>query len=124
MLLTNVVQDQKQLPLRSIQTPQELLLLDRITALYGKPEVRLEYLQSLQLGPESVAAKGEWQLWRTKLQLMEAARKWQDLFDTAAALLKRARTKDDSSQLTESQLSDWIVWEAFIRSAVELGGSQ
>ncbi|KAE9381361.1 hypothetical protein N431DRAFT_424923 [Stipitochalara longipes BDJ] len=121
---TREVQDQKQLPIRSIQTPQELLLLDRITAAYGKSELRLEYLQSSQLGPESIVAKGEWQLWRTKLQLMEAAQQWQELFDTAAALLKRARTKDDSSQLSESQLSDWIVWEAFIRSVVELGGSQ
>jgi len=123
-LSANIIQDQKQLPIRSIQTPQELLLLDRVTALYGKPEVRLEYLQSPQLGPESVAAKGEWQLWRTKLQLMEASQQWQPLFNTTAALLKRARTKDDSSQLSESQLSDWIVWESFIRSAVELGGSK
>jgi N-terminal acetyltransferase B complex non-catalytic subunit len=118
------LQDQKQLPTRSIQTPQELLLLDRITEVYGKPEQRLEYLQSPQLGPESVVAKGEWQLWRTKLQLMEAAEQWQELFNITGALLKRGRTKDESSQLSESRLSDWIIWEAHVRSAVELGGSQ
>jgi N-terminal acetyltransferase B complex non-catalytic subunit len=120
----NPPQDQKQLPTRSIQTPQELLLLDRITEVYGKPEQRLDYLQSPQLGPESVVAKGEWQLWRTRLQLMEVAQQWQELFDTIGGLLKRARTKDESSQLAESRLSDWIIWEAYIRSAVELSGSE
>lgn len=100
------------------------MLLDRITEVYGKPKQRLEYLQTSQLGPESVVAKGEWQLWRTKLQLMEAAQQWQELFDTTSALLQRARAKDEVSQLVESRLSDWIVWEAYIRSAVELGGSQ
>jgi N-terminal acetyltransferase B complex non-catalytic subunit len=55
---------------------------------------------------------------------MEAAQQWKEIFDTTAALLKRARTKDESSQLSESRLSDWIVWEAYTRSAVELGGSQ
>jgi N-terminal acetyltransferase B complex non-catalytic subunit len=55
---------------------------------------------------------------------MEAAKQWQELFDTTGTLLKRARTKDESSQLPESRLSDWIVWEAYIRSAVELGSSQ
>jgi N-terminal acetyltransferase B complex non-catalytic subunit len=123
-LLNYSWKDQKQLPTRSIQTPQELLLLDRITEAYGKPEQRLGYLQSSQLGSESAVAKGEWQLWRTRLQLMEAAKQWQELFDTTGTLLKRARTKDESSQLPESRLSDWIVWEAYIRSAVELGSSQ
>jgi N-terminal acetyltransferase B complex non-catalytic subunit len=55
---------------------------------------------------------------------MEAAQQWQELFDTTSALLQRARAKDEVSQLVESRLSDWIVWEAYIRSAVELGGSQ
>ena len=82
------------------------------------------YLQSPQLGPESTVAKAEWQLWRTKLKLMEAAQQWQDIFDTTAALLKRARTKDESSQLSESRLSDWLVWEAYANSAVKLNGSQ
>lgn len=55
---------------------------------------------------------------------MEAGQQWQELFDITGTLLKRARTKDESSQLSESRLSDWIVWEAHIRSGVELGGSQ
>ncbi|TVY35515.1 N-terminal acetyltransferase B complex subunit [Lachnellula subtilissima] len=101
-------------------TPQELLLLHRITEALGKPEQRLEYLNDPTLGPESAVAKGEWQLWRFKLNLLENAAKWQELFETTKSLLKRARTKDESGQLSESGMSDWIVWEAFIRSAVEL----
>ncbi|TVY14865.1 N-terminal acetyltransferase B complex subunit arm1 [Lachnellula arida] len=118
--LTRSWQDPKKLPSRSIQTPQELLLLHRITEALGKPEQRLEYLNDPTLGPESAVAKGEWQLWRFKLNLLENAAAWQELFETTKSLLKRARTKDESGQLSESGMSDWIVWEAFIRSAVEL----
>jgi N-terminal acetyltransferase B complex non-catalytic subunit len=55
---------------------------------------------------------------------MEASEQWQELFETTGALLKRARTKDETSQLSESQLGDWIVWEAYICSAVKLSGRQ
>jgi N-terminal acetyltransferase B complex non-catalytic subunit len=98
--------------------------LHRITEALGKPEQRLEYLNDDTLGPESAAAKGEWQLWRFKLKLIENGRKWQELFDTSKALLKRARTANESGQLSEAGMSDWIVWEAFIRSAVELQGDE
>jgi len=97
-----------------------LLLLHRVTEALGKPEQRLEFINDPTLGPESAVAKGEWQLWRFKLNLLENAAKWQELYETTKSLLKRARTKDQSGQLSESGLSDWIVWEAFIRSAVEL----
>ncbi|TVY91417.1 hypothetical protein LAWI1_G001112 [Lachnellula willkommii] len=100
---TKQATDPKKLPSRSIKTPQELLLLHRITEALGKPEQRLEYLNDPTLGPESAVAKA-----------------WQELFETTKSLLKRARTKDESGQLSESGMSDWIVWEAFIRSAVEL----
>lgn len=110
----------KTLPIRSIHTPQELLLLHRITEASGKPEQRLEYLRDPALGAESTIAKGEWQLWRFRLKLLEDAKEWQELFDTAKGLLNRARTRDKVGQLSETGFSDWIVWEAFIRSAVEL----
>ena len=67
-----------------------------------------------------MVAKGEWQLWRFRVELLEAAQQWQPLFDMTGALLKRARTKDEAGQLTESGMSDWILWEAYIRSAFEL----
>jgi N-terminal acetyltransferase B complex non-catalytic subunit len=108
------------LPIRAIHTPQELHLLHRITKSCGKPEQILEFLQDSHLGPESAVAKGEWQLWRSKLKLMAEALQWQDLFKTTGALLKQARTKDQIGHLPESRLSDWIVWDAFISSAIHL----
>ena len=84
----------------------------------------MKYLQDPNLGPESAVAKGEWELWRLKLELMETSREWQELFKTTGALLKRARTMDESSKFSESRLSDWIVWEAYIRSATHLNAGQ
>jgi N-terminal acetyltransferase B complex non-catalytic subunit len=55
---------------------------------------------------------------------MEAAEQWQELYHITGALLKRARSKDETSQLSQSRLSDWIVWEAYIRSAAELSSRQ
>jgi N-terminal acetyltransferase B complex non-catalytic subunit len=94
--------------------------LHRITRVYGKPEQLQEYLEDSNLGPESSVAKGEWDLWRLRLKSMEVSQKWVELFEITSTLLKRARTKNASSQLAESKLSDWVVWEGFIRSAVEL----
>lgn len=53
---------------------------------------------------------------------MEEAKQWQKLFDISKGLLLRARTKDASGKITEPGMSDWVVWEAFIKSAVELPG--
>jgi N-terminal acetyltransferase B complex non-catalytic subunit len=58
------------------------------------------------------------------LKLLEDAKNWQELFDTSKGLLKRARTANASGQLSQAGMSDWIVWEAFIRSAVELQGHE
>ncbi|CZR50694.1 uncharacterized protein PAC_00568 [Phialocephala subalpina] len=117
---TREATDLKQLPVRSIQTPQELLLLDRITETFGQPDQRLEYLQDLHLGPESAVAKGDWALWILKLKLMREANRWQELFDLCGTLLKRAREANDSNQLAEASFSDWIVWEAYLKSASKL----
>jgi N-terminal acetyltransferase B complex non-catalytic subunit len=98
--------------------------LHRITAVLGKPGQQLEYLRNANLGPESVVAKSEWQLWRFKLNLLTAAQEWKELFEITQALLKRARTKDEAGQLSEASFSDWIVWEAFVRSATELSDDE
>ena len=86
----------------------------------GNPEkmnpLRLKYLQSPFLGPDSAIAKGEWQLWRLKLRLLK---KDQDvLFETTSNLLKRARTKNEAGEILESRFSDWIVWESYIDAAL------
>lgn len=114
----------KQLPIRSIQSPQELLLLDKITETFGKPEQRLQNLQNAHLGPESAVAKGEWGLWRLKLRLMAENGQWQELFDLCESMLKRARTPNEANQLSQASFSDWVVWEAFLKSASILGGHQ
>ncbi|KAK2626510.1 hypothetical protein QTJ16_003685 [Diplocarpon rosae] len=121
---TKQVMNQKQLSIRSIQSPQELLLLQRVTQTYGKPEQCLEYLRDPLLGPDSVAAKGEWELWRMKLGLTEKAQQWKELFETTGSLLKRSRTADSSGKYVEARLGDWIVWEAYIRSSTELNDNK
>jgi N-terminal acetyltransferase B complex non-catalytic subunit len=96
------------------------LLLHKLTEAFGTPEQLRDYLQDPNLGPESSVAKGEWKLWRLRLKSLEESQKWVELFDITSTLLKRARTKDSSSQLVDSKLSDWIVWEGFLLSATML----
>ncbi|CAD6448066.1 2ed61336-c5c5-4340-ab1c-4ca208159de1 [Sclerotinia trifoliorum] len=110
----------KSLPTRAIHTPQELLLLQRITAAHGKLEDQLKYLNEPSLGPESIVAKGDWELWRNKLQLMEASQHWEQLFETTSGLLKRARTKDERGHIIDARMADWAVWQAYLRSALAL----
>ncbi|CAL3964286.1 unnamed protein product [Diplocarpon coronariae] len=121
---TKQAMDQKQVSIRSIQSPQELLLLQRVTQVYGKPEQCLEYLRDPLLGPESAVAKGEWELWRIKLGLTEKAQQWKELFEITGSLLKRSRTAGNSGKYVEARLSDWIVWDAYVRSSTELNDNE
>ncbi|KAG0650585.1 N-terminal acetyltransferase B complex subunit arm1 [Hyphodiscus hymeniophilus] len=111
--------DSSSLPTRSIHKVQEFRLMDTILK-NGNPEkmnpVRLKYLQDPFLGPDSTIAKGEWQLWRLKLELLK--KDPQLLFQTTSDLLKRARTKNENGEITESRFSDWIVWKSYIDSAL------
>ena len=103
-------------------TPQELLLMQRIIKEYGTREYRLQYLKTSTIGPDSIVAKGDWQLWRLTLELLTLEENWESLFETTGKLLKRARTKDESGELTESRFCDWSVWESYIRAALEVPG--
>jgi len=116
--------EKKALPVRSIHTPQELLLLHLITEKYGSTEKRLQYLDDPYLGAESNIAKGEWQLWRWKIELMTSTQQWKVLFDTTISLLARARTKDSDGKISEARYSDWIVWEGLFRSVKELAQNE
>ena len=78
--------------------------------------IRLNFLQDPSFGPDSTIAKGDWQLWRRKLELLKKDPEL--LFQTTRDLLKRARTKNDSGEITESRFSDWVVWESFIDTAL------
>ena len=55
-----------------------------------------------------------------KLELLQERQDWKAVFETSGSLLRRARTTDASSQYSEARLSDWIVWNAYIRSAKEV----
>jgi hypothetical protein len=81
----------------------------------------VEYLEDPQLGPESSVSKGEWEIWRMRLRMMQEDRRWDDLFSVTGKLLERSRTKNESGQIQEAHLADWIIWETHIKSAVELG---
>jgi N-terminal acetyltransferase B complex non-catalytic subunit len=98
--------------------------LQLITEKYGTAEKQLEYLQDPFLGPESAVAKGDWSLWRSRLQLMARSRQWQELYQLTGNLLKRARTKNASGEITEPQYSDWIVWDAYMRAAREISSNE
>jgi hypothetical protein len=77
-------------------------------------EARLKILKDQFLGPESRTAKGEWQLWRLKLELLKKCQSSEESFQVAAGLLKRARTKNEAGILAESRFSDWMVWELYL----------
>ena len=96
----------------------------RITKEYGKNELRLDYLNDPHLGPDSALAKGEWELWRFRIQLLEDASKWEELFDISGKLLQRARAKDSKGNIAEPGMADWIVWTAFLRSAMKVSGHE
>ncbi len=53
-----------------------------------------------------------------KLRMMQDAEQWNEIFAITSNFLERARTKDASGVLSEAQLNDWVIWQAFIRSAV------
>lgn len=78
--------------------------------------VRLEFLQDPFLGAESTIAKGYWQLWILKLELMRKTQS-PEIFQTTADLLRRARTKDDAGRITDSRFGDWLVWKLYIEAA-------
>ncbi|KAH8815250.1 N-acetyltransferase B complex non catalytic subunit-domain-containing protein [Xylogone sp. PMI_703] len=117
---TEETKDAKALPARAIQTPQELLLLHKISSVYGKDEDLLKYLQKPSLGPDSTIAKGQWRFWRELVLRMRKSELWEELFQTCSSLLQRARTKDDSGEIIDLQMADWVVWDAFVASALKL----
>ena len=103
--------------MRAIHTAQELLLLQKIGAYHGPVEDRLQYLQDPHLGPQSTVAKGDWELWRQHLQLLAGMQRWDELFSLTSSLLEKARSKDDSGQIVEARMADWIVWDSYLTSA-------
>ncbi|RQM06867.1 hypothetical protein DH86_00000004 [Scytalidium sp. 3C] len=54
----------------------------------------------------------------------QKAELWEQLYQTCSSLLRRARTKDDTGQIVDLQMADWVVWNAFIISALNLPGNE
>ncbi|KAL3417865.1 hypothetical protein PVAG01_10875 [Phlyctema vagabunda] len=115
---TKVANDVKSLPVRSIQTPQEAILLHTIIAnsTSVSDDRRLDYFSNEYAGPESKIAKGSWKLWLDKLQLIKTTGKWEDLYALSSRLLPMAR-KNSSGNVEDSRMGDWQVWDVFLKTA-------
>lgn len=108
------------LPVKSIHTPQELLLLDEIIKAFGTAEKRLEFLSDPKMSADSKLAKGEWQLWRSRLEVLAELKHWEELYKISKALLERGRTKDSTGKYSASRFCDWKVWEGYLSAAMHL----
>lgn len=102
-------------PPRSIQTPQELKLLQHIVQEEAGTRELLDLLQSPNLGPYSKAAKGEWEFIKARMNALQELEMWQDLFNTCDALLSKAYAK--GGVVEDTRGGDWSVWTTYMRAA-------
>lgn len=106
--------------MKSIQTPQELLLLHRILSTQGKLNESLEVFKNPYLGSGSKISKGEWVFHIKHLQHLELSGEWKELLAKSLNLLSASRAEDNDRDVSYSRGSDWVVWKALIRAALEL----
>lgn len=106
--------------MKSIQTPQELLLLHRILSTQGKLTESLDVFRDPHLGPTSKVSKGEWVFHIKHLQLLEVCGEWKELLTKSLQLLSASRVEGDDGNFPCSRGSDWVVWKALIRAVLEL----
>lgn len=109
----------KSLPPRAIHTPQESFLLHRILSQDSTYEERLKYYEDEYLGPDSKISKGSWKLWLDKLALLKEVGHWRELWKLSSTMLACAR-KNESGQIIDPRMGDWMVWDAFLSSAAHL----
>ncbi|KFY28541.1 hypothetical protein V493_02880 [Pseudogymnoascus sp. VKM F-4281 (FW-2241)] len=107
------------LPVRSLQTPQELLLFHRILEANGQTEDRLKAYKDPYIGVNSKIAKGEWVFKRDHVLLLEDVRAWPELIDVCNELLEGAQSTT-TGKMIDARGADWKVWEAFIDAAIAL----
>jgi hypothetical protein len=118
---TSAGKDQTALPPRSIQTPQELAFLYRITKMWGSLRDINALLHDPALGPDSKAAKGEWWVIRTKVETLEELEEWEELFEYCLALLKKARVNVNGGSIVDARGGDWVVWQNLMAATLNLG---
>ncbi|KFZ13020.1 hypothetical protein V502_06820 [Pseudogymnoascus sp. VKM F-4520 (FW-2644)] len=107
------------LPVRSLQTPQELLLFHRILEANGQTTDRLNSYKDPYIGVNSKIAKGEWVFKRDHVLLLEDEGEWQELVDVCNELLEGAQSTT-TGKMIDARGADWKVWEAFINAAIAL----
>ncbi|KFY55521.1 hypothetical protein V496_06983 [Pseudogymnoascus sp. VKM F-4515 (FW-2607)] len=107
------------LPVRSLQTPQELLLFHRILDANHQTPDRLKAYKDPYIGVSSKIAKGEWVFKRDHVLLLEDEGEWQELVDVCDELLEGAQSTT-TGKMVDARGADWRVWTAFINAAIEL----
>jgi N-terminal acetyltransferase B complex non-catalytic subunit len=105
---------------KSIQTPQELLLLHRILSTQGRLTESLDAFKDPHLGPTSKVSKGEWVFHIKYLQLLELCGEWKELLAKSFQLLSASRIEDGDGNFPYSRGSDWVVWKALMQAVLEL----
>lgn len=113
------IQGKSPLPVRSLQTPQELLLFHRILQATGQTAARLKAYKDPYIGVSSKIAKGEWVFKRDQVLLLEDEGEWQELVDVCNDLLEGAQSTT-TGQMIDARGADWKVWDAFITAAIAL----
>ncbi|KAI9704283.1 MAG: hypothetical protein M1836_007144 [Candelina mexicana] len=113
-------------PGRAIQTPQELSLLLSIYQEEGHTQEALKVLGSRNLGIWSSVAKGDWNLVRLKMNLLEQLSMWLEAWTFCGSLLNAACPTTDAVNWGFPQLGsdtkgdDWRVWQCFLTACKEL----
>jgi hypothetical protein len=109
-------------PAKSIQTPQELLVLHTIvrSGADGSKSL-LGYANNEYLGPYSATARGNWALQRLHLQMLVDTQAWEQLLGACETLLTNAQPERKDEEGYDPRGSDWLVWECFVRAVMEMG---
>ncbi|KFY06783.1 hypothetical protein V492_07759 [Pseudogymnoascus sp. VKM F-4246] len=107
------------LPVKSLQNPQELLLYHRILEANRQTADRLKAYKDPYIGATSKIAKGEWVFKRDHVLLLQEEGEWQELVDICDKLLEGAQATT-TGKIIDARGADWKVWTAFINAAIEL----
>jgi N-terminal acetyltransferase B complex non-catalytic subunit len=109
------------LPPKSLQSPQELLLLYRISRQSGIQGYFADaFVLDDVVGANSLSAKGEWALQLELLDFLLLTKNWAKLFAFSQKLLLGSRANSPAGQIENARGADWAVWKAYLQSALEL----
>jgi len=115
----DIEKDGVPLPIKSLQTVQELQLLYRISD--NQPlESKLAdaFVEDPAVGANSRIAKREWALQIELLNFLVLKKDWSKLFEITAKLLSESRANNSSGKILDARGADWAVWKAFMHPAL------